>query len=270
MANALIIITNDDGIGSPGLRAAAEAVQGLGEVIIVAPTEQRSAAGRGFWGDRSQALRQVDYLVDGKRLLAYHCDCSPAQVVDHGVRVLCPGRRPDLILSGINYGENLGLDVTLSGTIGAALQGASMGIPALAVSLVTDPAFHFAYGEVDWMAARHFARIFSQRVLLQNLPPDVDLLKVDIPDCATKDTPWRTTRLSRHPYRTFSMESPGSLSKIGDLKARVRDDLSSSEEDSDVRAVMVDRVVSVTPLSLDLSSRIDLNLLGESLKKEVS
>ncbi len=160
MAKPLILVSNDDGIESPGLYAAVEAVQALGEVIVVAPTRQQSAAGRGFSGNRNQALRQIDYKVNGSRLSAYHCDCSPAQIVNHALHVLYSQRQPDLILSGINYGENLGLDVTLSGTVGVALQGASLGIAAVAVSLETDEEFYFKYGEVDWTAARHFTRLF--------------------------------------------------------------------------------------------------------------
>jgi len=122
-------------------------------------------------------------------------DGTPAQAVQHSLVELMP-RYPDLIVAGINYGENVGTGVTISGTIGAVLEGASMGIPGLAVSLQTDPQYHHSYStEIDFVTAEFFTRKFAQILLKVQRTPDVDVLKVEIPETATPETPWRMTRL---------------------------------------------------------------------------
>jgi len=267
MTRPLILVTNDDGIASPGMRAAVEAVLDLGDVLVVAPTRQQTSMGRSLPSDRDGILHRVPYQVGGQEVAAYHLDGAPAQVVLYGMLVLCADRRPDVLVAGINYGENLGTGVTISGTVGAALQGAAMGVPSLALSLETDPAFHYQHGEVDWRAAMHFTRSFARKVLTRRLPFDVDVLKIDIPATATPKTPWRVTRLSRQSYYTTYLESPAPPGLMGGiLHYRVGVDRSAVEPDSDIYAFLIDRVVSVTPLSLDMTSRVDLNALAELLR----
>ena len=261
----LILITNDDGVLSPGLAAAVAAVRDLGEVLVVAPSQQQSASGRAFFGDKEAQLRAVDLVVGGAAVRAYACDCSPALAVQHGVAVLCRERRPDLAISGINYGENLGFNVTLSGTVGAALQAAERRIPALAVSLQTDHRYHFQYGAVDWPAAAHFTRLFAERMLRQALPADVHVLNVVVPEHATARTPSRITRLARQSYFDTVLETPSATSRIGDGHFGVHIDADRLEPDSDIYALVHDGVVSVTPLSLDLTSRVDRAALGTLL-----
>jgi len=253
----LIFITNDDGIASPGLHAAVDAVLDLGTVLVVAPSSQQTAAGRSCIGNGEASLKPVNLERGGRRVEAYHCPCTPAQVVRHGLQVRCAARRPDLLISGINYGENVGNCVTISGTIGAALEGASHGIPALAVSLETDTASHLNHTAQDWRTAGHFLRRFARRVLDGRLPFDVDVLKVDIPDSATPETPWRLTRQSRQGYFTTFLEQPLPDSRLRDAVLRIAVDERTLERDSDIYALKVDRVVAVTPLSLDLTSRAE-------------
>jgi 5'-nucleotidase len=261
----LVVITNDDGIGSPGLHAAVRAALALGEPVVVAPARQWSASGRGLWVDHKGQIRPYPLKVDGQAITAYEVGASPAMVVLHGLLELVP-RRPDLLISGINYGENLGTDITRSGTIGAALQAASAGIPCLASSLQTPKELHARHDDhVDFSAAAHFTRLFAEAVLRGVFSSDVDILKVDIPDDATPTTPWRLTRVSRHCY--YETLDPGRwrlaegmLSEkdiaVG-LDYTVLAKPERTEPDSDIYALRVDRVVSVTPLSLDLTSRVD-------------
>lgn len=98
----LFFLTNDDGIQSPGLRAAVRTVRDLGEVLVVAPATQQTAMGRSFTGRPEAALEAVPFEVDGGTVRAYACEGSPASVVRHGlqVQVLCRDRRPDLLVSG--------------------------------------------------------------------------------------------------------------------------------------------------------------------------
>ena len=131
------MLTNDDGVSSPGLVAAAVALVSLGRVLVAAPREQQSGAGRSMPKNADGKIERVSKIIDGASCDFYSIGGSPAQVVQRGLFVVSD-RIPDLVVSGINYGENLGADLTISGTVGAAWEAASYGIPALAVSLQTD------------------------------------------------------------------------------------------------------------------------------------
>lgn len=133
----LILLTNDDGVHSPGLAALCEAVAPLGEVLIAAPATQQTSTGRSYprgpeWGK----IQAISLPMPWGEIPAFSVTASPAACVGHGVLELAP-RKPDLCISGINYGENLGKTLTYSGTFGAALQAADFGIPTLAVSRAT-------------------------------------------------------------------------------------------------------------------------------------
>jgi len=251
-----ILVTNDDGIESPGLKAAVEAALPLGNVIVAAPTGQQTSMGRSFHGKRDEHLRPVDYEVCGRKLEAYHADCSPARIVLHAVDVLFTGGKPDLVVSGINYGENLGSNLTISGTIGAAIQAATMGIRAVAVALETEIHNHHKYADLNWVAATHFTRKFAGLMLAaEEMPHDVKFLNINIPADATEETPWRMTTQSHAPYFSNVIENPVKTSKIGDGKCVIQIDDHTLEPESDIYAIFKDRIVSVTPLSLDLTAR---------------
>jgi 5'-nucleotidase len=254
----LILITNDDGIDSPGLWATVSAALPLGEVLVVAPDRQWSGGGRSMPPHVSGEVQSADRVIDGQAVTAYAVDASPALAVNHGILEFAP-RRPSLVLSGINSGANLGIEVTISGTVGAALEAGAFGIPGLAVSLEMDPAFHLRPNEAaDYQAAIHFARFFARHLLAQNLGPDIDALNVNVPCDATTTTPWRQVRLSRQRY--FLPIPPDRANGRGRPGYEMIPNPRQSEPDSDIWAIMVDRVVSVTPLSLDLTSRAPLRL----------
>ena len=260
-----ILITNDDGINSPGLRAAAEAVSSLGTILIIAPSSQQTGTGRGLFGDKDLCLIPTEYLVNNKNVAAYHCNCSPALIVRHSLRTILKNSMPDLIISGINYGENLGFNITSSGTVGAALEGASFAIPGIAISKQTDVSSHHNYTEQDWTASVHFLQKFSKSILASGLPADVDLLKIDIPNNASTSTKWRLTTLARSPYYCKEIEVPSLKSKLGDGKTAIKFDESIIDKDSDIYAIAKERMVSVTPISLDLTSRVEFQALEEGL-----
>ncbi|MEJ2209818.1 MAG: 5'/3'-nucleotidase SurE [Anaerolineae bacterium] len=261
----LILVTCDDGIESPGLRAAVRAVLPLGDVIVSAPCDQQTGAGRSLPASSDGAIHEVDYAVDGQRVAAYGLRGSPAQAVLYALVELVP-RRPALCVSGINFGENVGSGVTASGTVGAAMEAADCGIPSLAVSLETDKAYHYQHSDlVDFDTATYFTRIMSQRLLAGKMPPDVDVLKLDIPAEATPATPWRVTRLSRQRYFEALPSGRRYLAEKRRLGYHMVIDRAHLEPDSDIHALAVDRVVSVTPLSLDLTSRVGLGDVQTSL-----
>jgi 5'-nucleotidase len=261
----LILVTNDDGIASPGLRAAAQAALPLGELLVVASNRQWSGAGRSM--PRAEGrITPFAMEIDGQPIAAYQTDAAPALIVIHALHELAP-RPPALLISGINYGENLGSDVTISGTVGAALQAVVCGIPALAASLQTPKETHARPSDgVDFSAAIHFTRTFARKMLQTSLPFDVDALKLDVPDDATPHTPWRLTRVSRHPYFVTVPPQRTNLADPLTLDYDTTPHPEHVEPDSDIYALAVDRVVSVAPLSIDLTSRADLDAIENQLR----
>src|SRR5215467_7022964 len=140
----LILFTNDDGIASPGLWAVVDAFYDVGDVLVVAPREQQSGMGRSLPVTSEGRIIEQERLIRGEPNKVYAVDGTPAQAVQHGVIELAD-RLPSLVVSGINYGENCGNGVTISGTVGAALEAASLGIPAIAVSQQTAFDLHKSY-----------------------------------------------------------------------------------------------------------------------------
>ncbi len=260
----LIVITNDDGIASPGLAAAAAAMASLGDLLIVAPAKQQSGTGRSMPGHNDGRLTRHTITFDGQSWPGYGANASPAQAVQHAVLELAD-RTPALLVSGINYGENVGTAVTISGTVGAALEAAAHGIRSIAISLQTDPSLHHSYDEsVNFRPAGHFARRFAERWLASDLPADIDVLKIEVPAVATVKTPWEIARLERNPY---FVPVPGKRASL-DAEGRIGYKLAPhgpSADDTDV-AVLLRAHVAVTPLSLDMTSRVDPGELGTMLR----
>jgi 5'-nucleotidase len=261
-----ILLTNDDGIQSPGLWAAAEALSTLGFVHVAAPRDQFSGAGRSLPITSDGIITPQNVTVHGKEWTVYSIGGTPAQAVQHAILEILP-RQPDLVVSGINYGENVGTGITVSGTVGAAMEAASLGIPALAISLETDQAHHLSYStEVAFSAAAKFAVFFGKLLLELKMPPDVHLLKVDVPRSATFQTPWRITRLSRQRYYEPVPPKRKSWNESARVGYTLLGDPSIDDPNSDVYTLLVSKEISVTPLSLDLTSRINLQDLDHYLK----
>lgn len=265
----LILITNDDGIDSPGLLAAVAALHPLADLLVVAPLHQQTGAGRSFPHLHTGRIHPQRLSWEGGSVEALAIEASPAQAVAHALVELAP-RRPDLAVAGINYGENLGTSITTSGTVGAALEAASAGVPALAVSQQMDVQFHYSHDDgVNFEAASHFVRTFARRLLTPGvtLPFDADLLKIDVPQNATPDTPWRVTRVSRQTYFEALPPTRANRDEPGPLGYRPRIEWPDLEPDSDIYAIACDGVVSVSPVSLDLSARVDRSALAQLLRQ---
>ncbi|MGJ3238649.1 MAG: 5'/3'-nucleotidase SurE [Anaerolineae bacterium] len=264
----LILFTNDDGIQSPGLWEAAKAFEGAGDLLIIAPREQQSGMGRSLPSYSQGRIYPFEgALYELENCTAYAVDGTPAQAVQHGVLELAD-RKPSLVVSGINYGDNTGNGVTISGTVGAALEASSLGIPALAVSQQTPFDLHLTYSdEVDFSVAAQSAYKFGKWHLEHDaVPDDVDILKIDVPWQATAETEWRMTRLSRRRVYWPTRPERASIGDIGKLGYRYQADPSEAEPNSDVYALLHDKVISVTPISLDMTSRTDLFRLRQILE----
>jgi 5'-nucleotidase len=262
-----ILITNDDGISSPGIKAAVEAANAFGKIYVVAPTSQQTGAGRGIFGDKDLPLTPAEFEINGSCVEAYHCDCSPALIVRHSIRTIFKDSKPDLVISGINYGENLGFNITHSGTVGAALEGASFGIPGIAISKQTDIASHHKYTNQDWSVSVHFLRMFIAAILGSKLPFDVDVLKIDIPNDSTVSTEWKITNLAKNVYYFSEIDNPSLSSRLGDGKTTIKVDEKALNKNSDIYAFYIQKIISVTPISLDMTSRVSFEELNEILMK---
>lgn len=256
-----ILLTNDDSIHSPGLWAAAEALDALGFVHVVAPLNQQTSAGRSMPIQSSGIIEAMDLNVNGKDWPVYAVDGSPGQSVLHGIYDVIQGT-PDLVVSGINYGENVGSGITVSGTVGAALEAASLGIPALAVSMQTGREHHLSLSQdIDFSIAAYFTQLLAAKLLANGMPFDVDVIKLDVPQDATLETPWTLTRQSRQRYYVPKPAERAVVSDRGPVGYEIRYRPEDLEVGSDLHALLIEKKVSVTPISIDLTSRTDFNAL---------
>jgi 5'-nucleotidase len=262
-----ILLTNDDGIRSPGLWSAAEVLSTLGFVTVVAPREQQSGSGRSMPGHSDGVIREEEVEIRGKRWKVYAVGATPAQAIQYAILEVMP-EKPDLVVSGINYGENVGSGITISGTVGAALEGAAIGAPSIAVSLEVDLSHHLSYNsEIDFSIAAHFTLLFGRHLLGGFHVADVDVLKIDVPCDATAGTPWRLTRLSRVQYFQALKPHRRDFMEAGQLRYIRLEEEERLEPGTDSYALRVERKVAVTPISLDLTSRVDFNDLDQLLRK---
>jgi 5'-nucleotidase len=262
-----ILLTNDDGIRSPGLWAAASELSKIGYVTVAAPRDQSSGMGRSLPNTSDGTIRKEQVQVNGQEWSVYAVGGSPAQAVQHGILDILK-LKPDLVVSGINYGENVGYGVTISGTVGAALEAASMGIPALAISLQTETKYHLTYSEdIEFSTAGYFTAYFSKLLLEKKFPKEVDLIKVEVPSHATPETAWQISRLSPlryyHPVPAIrdSWEQPGLITYEESAP------LENEDDDTDVYVLRKKKMVAVTPLNLDMTARVDFNEFEEFLRK---
>ncbi len=235
----LILVTNDDGYRSEGVKALAQAVAHLGEVVIVAPVDEASAIGHALTLKRPLRLESIaerTYAVDG----------TPTDCVNIAITQVF-GRLPDLVLSGINKGYNLGDDVTYSGTVAGALEAALLGVPGIAVSLRPTRA------EYDFSHAAHAAATIAEAVLSRPLPPRT-FLNVNVPKGQPKG--FRTTVQASRNHVT-------SVARREDPKGRPYFWIEEGQnhwqphDRSDYEAVRAG-FVSITPLQTDLTAHAAL------------
>lgn len=255
----LILITNDDGILSPGLQAAVEAVSPLGDILIVAPRYQQTSMSRAFpRGDKIGIIEKFEFDVNGVKVTAYGVHGSPAHAVSHAVLELSK-RKPDLCISGINYGENVGFSIFSSGTLGAAFEAYSYNIPGIAINAEASISMQHSseYSHLEWDIPIHFTRIFAERILAEGLPPEIAILNINVPSDANFNTPMRRTSMSRQDYFVFDKPAARDLSKPFSLNVKVDIDEERLELDSDIKAFAIDRVISVTPITWNLTAHTE-------------
>jgi 5'-nucleotidase len=237
-----ILVTNDDGVRSEGLHAMATALGGIGEVTIVAPHVEASAIGHALTLRRPLRMEQV-----GERL--YEVDGTPTDCVNIGVTKLFDGL-PDLVLSGINKGFNLGDDVTYSGTVAGAMEGALLGIPSIAVSLERTA------GAYDFGPSAAAAVAVASLLLRHRLPPRT-FLNLNVPPGRPKG--FRVTVQAKRNHITMVNERCDPRGKPYYWIEEGQNDWEPHDR-SDYQAVR-DGYVSVTPLQPDLTDHAALKTL---------
>jgi len=232
----LILATNDDGVYSPGLTILAKALKGLGEVYVVAPDREQSAVAHSLTLHRPLLVEEImenTFAVNG----------TPTDCVNVGVYGLLP-KRPDIVVSGINKGGNLGDDVTYSGTVSAALEATIMGIPGIAVSMVAREDFKFT-------AAAEFAAKLARLVLDKGIRRGT-LLNVNVPNLpAVEIKGVKVTCQGRRIYGGSVLER---LDPRGKKYFWIGGEVENWEPNPDADHDAVSRgYISVTPLKLDLT-----------------
>lgn len=246
-----ILISNDDGYLAPGLNALADALASLAEIVVVAPDSNRSGASNSLTLDRPLSVSRASngyYFVNG----------TPSDCVHIALSGLLPFR-PDLVVSGINQGQNMGDDTLYSGTVAAATEGYLFGVPSIAFSQV-----EYAWVELESAArvARDIVGHYMQQRFMQLSQPF--LLNVNIPNRSFQDLkPWLATRLGkRHQSEPviatkdprgrdiYWIGPPGTAKEAG--------------EGTDFHAV-ANGHVSITPLQIDVTHHANLAMLADSL-----
>ncbi len=232
----MILVTNDDGVYSPGIQVLAKRLRELDAVVIVAPDRERSAAGHSMTLHRPLLIEEVKESV-------YSVNGTPTDCINIAVKGLLK-ETPKLVVSGINKGPNLGDDVTYSGTVAGAIEGILLGIPSFAVSLAARENFRFA-------EAAEVALHTASRILEQGLPQGT-LLNINVPNVPLSDMQGtRITRLGKRIYHQMTVERVDPRGKKYYWIGGGEPDW-EREEGTDLDAV--DRgMVSVTPLHLDLT-----------------
>lgn len=240
-----IIVTNDDGVYSPGLRLLYESVRFLGKIIVLAPETPKSSSGLGI--TLHKPLRITRMRLWGVEVHAING--TPSDIIHVAVNEYAPN--PRLVVSGVNVGDNTSLQVILSsGTVGAALQASLLGIPSIAFSAAVEGPERLEEDEPYKEAITTVARAVSRTVLKQGLPPGVDLLNVNFPPKLSRDTRVRIAPPARLRYMEYVERR---IDPRGVPYYWLYGKPYEAEKDTDVYVVHVENSICITPLSLNMS-----------------
>ena len=246
----LILVCNDDGIRADGIKKLATALRRVGDVYVVAPDRERSAASHSLTLHRPLRIDKIgekEYAVDG----------TPTDCISLAINSILH-RKPDLVFSGINRGGNLGEDVTYSGTVSAAMEGTLLGSPSVAVSLVP-PKAKRNKGDLDYSRAAAFSATLARKVLAKGLPADT-LLNVNVP--SVKNT--KGVRITTQGTRTFGDVVFEKEDPRGKTYYWIGGDLIKWDERKETDFYSVGKgYISITPIHMDLTNYSSI----ENLKK---
>ncbi len=232
-----ILVSNDDGIHSEGLIILARALESVGDVFTVAPDRERSAVSHSLTLHRPLRVKKISSNV-------ISIDGTPTDCINLSLNGILPVK-PDLVVSGINFGANLGDDITYSGTVSAAMEGTLFGLPSFAISLACE-------NDAKFETASKIAVKVAGLIIKNGLPKDT-LLNINVPYVAEKDIKGiKFTKQGKKTYNDAIVEKVDPRGKkyywVGGSKIDVK-----HEEDTDLMAVC-ENYISITPLHLDLTN----------------
>lgn len=262
-----ILISNDDGVFAPGILAAKQAVEDLANVTVVAPDENNSSVGRRISLFKHLKITECK-LDDGSS--AYSVSGSPADAVIVGVHYVMD-EKPDLVITGINSGINISCDITSSGTVCAAFEAVSLGIPAIASSLFIDPKTSYKqdengewYLDYDFTLAKKVLHDLVLKIINDGFPDGVDLFNLNVPtNYESEDV--KITRLSHKMLDKKVIDNtdekqmeifyyPLDENQSSDDLIMITSDLVKDyEKDSDGYALLHEKRPSLTPLTVDMT-----------------
>jgi len=235
-----VMLTNDDGIASPGLLALHQIFKHQYEVVIVAPATEMSAVGHAI--TLSDPLRVFDYSKNGE-FYGYAVKGTPADCVKIGYWAILK-RKPDIIISGINIGPNTGINTIYSGTVSAATEGAILGVPSFAISLGT-------FYNPDFIYAAKFARKLADLLLEKELPDKV-FLNVNVPACPEKEI--CGVAITRQGSALYREEFDKRIDPHGRIYYWLTGQKLNKETSAEVDDGAIDQnMVSITPIHYDLT-----------------
>lgn len=248
----LILVTNDDGISAPGIAALVEMMKEIGEVIVVAPDRPQSGVGHAITINSTLRIHKTKFH-DVK--VEHSITGTPVDCVKMAVNKILH-KKPDLIVSGINHGSNISINVIYSGTMSAAIEGAIEGIPSIGFSLLNDSI------DADFTASKHFAKMIAKQVLEHGLPKDI-CLNVNIPRLHLSEI--KGIRVCRQARATWvekfdERKDPGGNPYYWLTGKFVNYDEGKTE--TDVWAVK-NNFVSVVPVQFDMTGYSALPALGK-------
>lgn len=264
-----ILISNDDGVFAPGILAAKQAVEDLADVTIVAPDKNNSSVGRRLTLFKHLEIKSCE-LEDGSS--AYSVSGSPADSVVVGTNHVMDVM-PDLVICGINHGVNISCDITSSGTVCAAFEAVSLGIPAIAVSLFMDPKTSFKqdengewYIDYDFTLAKKVLHDLVLKIKNKGFPEGVDLFNLNVPSNYDSEEV-KITHLSHKMLEKNVIDNtnnekadifnyPLDENQSSDnLIMIVSDLIKEYDEGTDGYALMVEKRPSLTPLNVNMTSK---------------
>ncbi len=255
MHQPLILVTNDDGIAAPGIRALIAVANEFGKVVVVAPDSPQSGKGHGITISDPLRLNKVD--IYGDDIEAYECTGTPVDCVKLAVHIPLKNRKPDLCISGINHGSNASINILYSGTMAAAMEAAMEGIPSIGFSLLD---FSF---DADFRGAQAYARKIIKFALTKPLRPG-QLLNVNIPKLPEAEI--KGIKVCRQAKGHYTEEFAESLDPRGQKYYWLTGVFVCNDDrtDTDIRA-LESGYVSVVPSLFDLTDEKGMQEIGKVL-----
>jgi len=252
MGKPLILVSNDDGVTSRGIRVLVNIMENLGEVVVVAPDKPQSGMGHAITIGETLRLEEEDIFANIK---AYKCSGTPADCVKLAKHYILNERRPDLVVSGINHGPNTSISILYSGTMSAAIEAAIEGMPSIGFSLCDSS------NDADFSHVEPFVESITRQVLAKGLPKGV-ALNVNIP--SNRNGPIKGLKICRQARAKWQEEFDQRIDPNGRTYFWMTGNFVNFDkgEDNDEWAI-ANNYVSIVPCLFDLTAHHAISILND-------